>query len=706
MYNFDDFNGFGSKGIVSKLTKKQKMMICGGVIAVIIILFALCARGCSGGGANKKTIALVNFYYDNGEYDRALDTLQELFLKNPTDKQVQELMKKIISAKGSDGNGSGSNVNVNPNVNVTVDTDGITAAMRSTMESMKSELARSTAQNERQQKQMAEQNRQMAELMKKQQENAALEKERLEEQKAQQKAAEEQRKKEEAARKAAEEELARKNAKLKAEIAGVNDEIQQGKSALNAGNIDEALKHFLKAQNSLPVSDGEPNFSVSKNSEMAGALYDASLNASSPAEKKRLMDAAVEYANKAVALDPKDANSQYILGMDAFDKKNYQKALDHLTKAAANDKTRNYLYYYNLGRVQYMMKKFTEAKFSFTTACQLNANFAPARYNLGLTNNKLNDSKSALAEFRRAHDIDPRHEKAYLEEARCLSAQKDYTGAATAYLNVLKINNTNRNALNELGSVYYQAKKYSEAESTFKQSLAMLTAGTDDSLTYYNLSTVLFEEKKFQDAFEYAKKAYDSCGMINDKISRANVVYNYALLCEKNGKTDDAIAKYAEVLQYNPNHLKTQINLGVMYMGMTPPDTDTALSLFLKAYSKDSKNFEVNNNLGSCYLVKEDYENAIKYFQNALKIDTKNNDVRYNLAQAFASSGQYDNAKTTYTQVLQQDANNVDAYIELGKVCMALSDNEGAEKYLTVAQIKGPTHRKAEVDALLQSIKQ
>lgn len=705
MYNFDDFNGFGSKGIVSKLTKKQKMMICGGVIAVII-LFALCARGCSGGGANKKTIALVNFYYDNGEYDRALDTLQELFLKNPNDKQIQELMKKIISAKGSDGNGAGSNVNVNPNVNVTVDTDGITAAMRSTMESMKSELARSTAQNERQQKQMAEQNRQMAELMKKQQENAALEKERLEEQKAQQKAAEEQRKKEEAARKAAEEELARKNAKLKAEIAGVNDEIQQGKSALNAGNIDEALKHFLKAQNSLPVSDGEPNFSVSKNSEMAGALYDASLNASSPAEKKRLMDAAVEYANKAVALDSKDANSQYILGMDAFDKKNYQKALDHLTKAAANDKTRNYLYYYNLGRVQYMMKKFTEAKFSFTTACQLNANFAPARYNLGLTNNKLNDSKSALAEFRRAHDIDPRHEKAYLEEARCLSAQKDYTGAATAYLNVLKINNTNRNALNELGSVYYQAKKYSEAESTFKQSLAMLTAGTDDSLTYYNLSTVLFEEKKFQDAFEYAKKAYDSCGMINDKISRANVVYNYALLCEKNGKTDDAIAKYAEVLQYNPNHLKTQINLGVMYMGMTPPDTDTALSLFLKAYSKDSKNFEVNNNLGSCYLVKEDYENAIKYFQNALKIDTKNNDVRYNLAQAFASSGQYDNAKTTYTQVLQQDANNVDAYIELGKVCMALSDNEGAEKYLTVAQIKGPTHRKAEVDSLLQSIKQ
>ena len=390
MYNFDG-NGFGK----SKLTGKQKIII-GCVVAVVVAaLVLLCVRGCSGSaGAKSKQISLANFYYDNGEFDRALDALQKLFLKNPDDKEIQDLMKKIIAAKGEDSAGSSSN----QNVNVNIDTDGL----QSSLDSMKSELARTNAENVRQQKEMAE-------LMRKQQENAALEKERQEQLKAQQeeqkaiaKAAEEQRKKDEAARKAKEEELARKNAKLKAEIAAVNDFIQQGKSALNSGNIDSALNNFANAQKSLPVSDGEPAFSAGKNSEMAGALYDASLNASNPDEKKKLQDAAVEYASKAVALDPKNAESQYILGMDAFDKKNYQKALEHLTKAAANDTSKNYLYYYNLGRVQYMMKKFTEAKYSFTTTCQLNGNFAPARYNLGLTDNKLNDSKSALAEFRRA----------------------------------------------------------------------------------------------------------------------------------------------------------------------------------------------------------------------------------------------------------------------------------------------------------------
>ncbi len=693
MYNFDR-NVFGK----SRLTKKQKIVAGCVAAAVVVAMVLLCVRGCSGSaGGKSRQISLATFYYDNGEFDRALDALQKLFLKNPDDKEIQDLMKKIIAAKGEDSAGAGAN----QNVSVNIDTDGL----QSSLDSMKSELARTNAANARQQKEMAE-------LMRKQQENAALEKERQEQLKAQQeeqkaiaKAAEEQRKKEEAARKAKEEELARKNARLKSEIATVNDFIQQGKSALNSGNIDSALRNFENAQKSLPVSDGEPAFSAGKYSEMAGALYDASLNASNPDDKKKLQDAAVEYASKAVALDPKNAESQYILGMDAFDKKNYQKALDHLTKAAANDTTKNYLYYYNLGRVQYMMKKFTEAKYSFTTACQLNGNFAPARYNLGLTNNKLNDTKSALSEFRRAHDIDPRHERSYLEEGRILSAQKDYTGAISAYQNVIRINNTNRAALNELGSVYYQAKKYPDAERTFKQSLAMLPAGTEDSMTYYNLSTVLFEEDKVADSLSYAKKAYDSCGQIKNLANRANVIYNYALISEKSGNTDEAIQRYGEVLQANPNHLKTQINLGVMYMNMNPPDTETALQFFTKAYAQDKNNFEVNNNLGSAYLAIADYDNAVKYFQNALKIQPKNNEVRYNLGQAFASSKQFDNAKTIYVQVLQQDSSNWDAYIELAKVCMALGDNQSAEKYLTVVQIKNPSLRKSEVDSLLSSIK-
>ena len=555
----------------------------------------------------------------------------------------------------------------------------------------------------------------MADLMKKQQEQAAVEKARQEKIIAQQKAAEEERKrkeevqkKEAAEKKAAEELLMKKNAALKKEISGVNDEIQKGKTALNSGSIASAIESFKKAVELLPVGDGdssvEPAFSASKNSEIAELFYEASQKASSPEDKKQLEELAVEYAKNAIQLDPKASSSQYILGMDAYAKKDYRSALQYLTKAVENNNGNSH-YYYNLGRVQFQMKKFTEAKYSFATSCQLDSRYAPARYNLGITNKRLNDTKAALSDFRKAHEIDNQHENAYLEEARILVKMNDSAGAISAYKNVVRINNTNRNALNELGTVYSSEKKYEEAEEAFLQSLALLQSGTEDPLTYYNLSTVLFNEDKMTDALSYAKKAYESSGSLTDNRFRSNIIYNYALLCEKTGNVDDAILKYGEVLKISPKHLKTQINLGAMYMNMNPPEADAALSLFLNAYEIDKNNFEVNNNLGSAYLAKEDYKNAILYFQNALKLDSKNNDVRYNLAQAFASDRQYDNSITTYKELLKTSPENYDGYIELAKVYMAKGDNETAAKYLEFVQIKKPDFKASVIKSLLQTIK-
>lgn len=694
MKRFNDFKSFSSYGLSTKLTKKQKIAICSGAAAILILIIVLCAKGCGTASNNKmraNTFSVVRMYLDKGQYDRAMDKLDELLLKNPLDEEALALMDEILAKKS----GSESGNVTTSNVTVEVDTQGLTDAMQSSIESMKHELAKTN-------KTAAENQKAMADLLKKQQQQAAEEQKRIEEQRIQQKAAEEQRKKEEAARKAAEEALAKKNAQLKKEIDLVNDEIMQGKVALNSGNISSALEHFEKAQKNLPVSDGEPAFSGSKYSEIASALYAAAEKAKGE-DKSRLESTALIYAENAIAKNPKDASSHFIIGMDAFNKKDYQKALDELTKAVTYD-GKNYLYYYNLGKVQYTMKKYTAAKSSFSTSAMLNSGFAPARYNLGLTNLRLNDQKAALSEFRKAHDVDPRHEKAYLEEARLLSKLGDYNGSISAYLNVLKINSNNRAALGELGNVYSQVKKYAEAESSFRKSLAMLPSGTEDPLTYYNLSTVLFEQGKADDALSYAKKAYETKDALRDSNSKANVTYNYALLCEKTSRVEEAIAKYAEVLQFNSNHLKTHINLGAMYMNMTPPDADAALSLFLKAYNIDRNNFEVNNNLGSAYLGKKEYKNAILYFQNALKIDSKNNEVRSNLAQAFASDGQFDNAKTTYLELLKQDQSDWNAYVELGKVCMALNDNASAEKYLIYVQSKNPEFRKAEVESLLASI--
>lgn len=696
MENYEFSDGYNSGSKKKSLTKKQKIFIACLASSVAVIIFLICLLCCNSSNSSRsRAISLIENYISRGFYDQASNKITELLEKNPDDEELWSLLAKIKSEKESSAQG-------NQNVNVNIDT----SSLENQIEKNNAEFEKMRLQSEKnleiQRKESEKTMKEMQNLIRTQQE---LQKKQKEQEEKLQKQQEEKRKKEEEERKAKEAELARKNAQLKKEIDEVNEVILLGKAALNSGNIKEALSYFTEAQKKLPVSQGEPDFSASKYSEMAKALWESSQTETSPEQKKTLLEQAKTYAETSVSKNPKDASSHFIIGMYNLDKKDMPKALESLTKAATYD-ANNYLYFYNLGRVQYMLKKFTAAKSSFSTSCSLNSMFAPSRYNLALTNLRLNDTKGALSDLRKAHDIDPRHEKAYLEEARLLSRLSDLNGAITAYLNVIKINNMNRDALNELAAVYSRAGKLSESESYFRKSLALLPQNSDDPVTYYNLSSVLYEENKITEAVTYAKKAYDTKDSVKDSSAKANIVYNYALISEKTGDIDNAIKYYSEVFSYNPNHIKTYINLGSIYLNFTEPDTENALSLFLKAYNIDKNNFEANNNLGSAYLLKKEFKEAVTYFQNALKIDSKNNEVRSNLAQAFASDQQFDNAKTTYLELLKQDSSNWNAYLELAKVCLAMGDNESAEKYLVTLQEKASDFKKDEVSSLLKSIGQ
>ena len=61
----------------------------------------------------------------------------------------------------------------------------------------------------------------------------------------------------------------------------------------------------------------------------------------------------------------------------------------------------------------------------------------------------------------------------------------------------------------ELGSVYRQAGKFTEAEESYKRALTMLSPGETMTNTKYNLSNVMFDAGKVEDAEKYAREAYE-----------------------------------------------------------------------------------------------------------------------------------------------------------------------------------------------------
>lgn len=693
---------YNQRAAAVKKEETKKMVIRCAVLAAVLIAVILAlillAKGCSssdkGTGERQNTIMLAKRYMEKGQLDPAMELLNKLLIQNADDQEVSDLLDQLIELKVKQERENAQNFIVNNtgggSYDINLDTDSITNAFKDSLDSMSREL---NAANEASAKNQEQLNR----LLEAQRQG---EKERQ----AETKALAEQKKAEESKRKAEEAELAKQNEKLQNEIKKINELIELGNASLNTGNSGDAIKKYQEACKNLPISQGEPKFSASKYSEIASNLYDAAEKEKNPETKAMLMQQAVSYANKAIEKDPSNAKAHFILAMNAENNKDSSTAEKELELAVKNDPN-NYLYYYYLGRRQQINKKYSQARSSYNSSIKLNSNFDSSHFNLGLTCNKLNLQKEALASFRKAYAVNPQHAKAYLEEARLLRRGfNDLEGAINVYNKVLTIEPDNMAALKECGSVYAETANYVKAENCFRRVVAKLGT-TQDPMTYYNLSTVLYNQSKVTDALKYAVEAYDTKDILKKPAEKAMIVYQYALCTEKNGDKTKAIGLYREVLTLNPSHTYAKINLGIMFMEMNPPDVDTALSFLTGAYQENKNNFEVNNNLGNAYLLKKDYKSAVNYYLNASKLKPKDAEVKINLAKAYTESGEFDNAKIIYMDVINMNPNSYDSYIDLAKVCIALNDTISAEGYLTALQNKKPEYRTSEVKALLDTVR-
>ena len=714
----------------------------------------------------ENTLALANRYIDSGLYDKALDLLNALLIKNADDAEAQELLAKAAAlmkqTEGFQGGASGQQGSLD--INVSTGTNTINEAMQSTIDTLRTELARQSEESKRNAQAMQDQLARQTEESKR---NAQVMQDELarqtEESKRNAQALQDQlaRQTEESKRnaQAMQDELARQTEENRRNVEAMNElmriqkeqaeaqraaeaerkalqeaeakqrAIQEEKrkaeeakkaaeSAAAAKLIDDINSEIAKGKAALNSGDIEgamahfnrakqllpaddPSFAADKMSEISNAIYDASQNlAADDPKRKKLMEEALAYAETAVSKDADSPASHYILAMKEFDTKDYAKAEAELRKAIAADPT-NAMYYYQLGRAQAQQKKYEAAATSFQSSVKYNANYAPAEYNLGYVSERLGKQSQALAAYRKAYQIDSNYERAYLAAGRILSRTGDTKGAIQAFGEAIRINPSNPQNYEEQGQVYSAAGKYVEAEASFRKALNYMNPQKKDPLTFYNLSTVMTMQGKNTEALAYAKQAYDNKDSAPKQI-KTSIIYNYALLCDDAGDTETAITLYKEVLAADSQNVKARTNLGVLCIEQG--DADSAISLLKGAYEKDPKNFEVCTNLGNAYRLKEDYDSAVQYYQAALELKPQDNTALENLAKAYASSAQYDKAKTVYEDIVLAHPDNWDARFELAKVYMQLKENENAKAQLLFLTEKNPSYKSEEVKQLLQSL--
>jgi tetratricopeptide (TPR) repeat protein len=161
---------------------------------------------------------------------------------------------------------------------------------------------------------------------------------------------------------------------------------------------------------------------------------------------------------------------------------------------------------------------------------------------------------------------------------------------------------------------------------------------------------------------------------------------NLGLALDRQGKVNEAIVQYQQVLKINPDsaethyYTETHYNLGIALA--QKGELDEAIAQYKKALEVNPNHTDAHNNLGMALALKGDMAGATAEYQKALEIDPGNAEAHVNMGLALANLGKTDEAIAHYQKALKIKPDIAEAHYDLG---MALElkgeDDEAIAQY-------------------------
>jgi tetratricopeptide (TPR) repeat protein len=246
-------------------------------------------------------------------------------------------------------------------------------------------------------------------------------------------------------------------------------------------------------------------------------------------------------------------------------------------------------------------------------------------YNLAAAEmEKSSRSEMALAEFRKAIEIDPQFSRAHNNLGGVLAARGQTDEAIIEYRKALEIEPDYADAHNNLGGVLAGRAEILEAIAEYRRAVAIRP---DFAEAHKNLGVALAARGQVAEAISHYRKAVE----IKPNFAEAH----YALasvLAGRGGERDEAIAHFRKAVEIKPDYAEAHYNLGSTLA--EGGQVDEAIVCFQKAVKIKPDYVEAHNNLGGVLFLKGRLDEAIAEFQKALEIKPDNAGTPRNLALA------------------------------------------------------------------------
>jgi protein O-mannosyl-transferase len=209
-----------------------------------------------------------------------------------------------------------------------------------------------------------------------------------------------------------------------------------------------------------------------------------------------------------------------------------------------------------------------------------------------------------------------------------------------------------------IGLTRQQLEYWKNGETLFRQAIEV----TENNYHALNsLGNFLFKQGRTDEAIRQYQE------VICLKPDYAEAYNNLGTAFGNQGQIDEAIRQFQEAIRLKPDDAAAHFNLATVF-GMKG-QTDEAIRQYqevIRLKPDYAELAELHNNLGTAFGMKGQTDEAIRQFQEAIRLDPDNVKAHNNLAIALRIQGQNDETIRRYQEAVRLKPDNVVAHFNLG----------------------------------------
>jgi serine/threonine protein kinase/Flp pilus assembly protein TadD/TolB-like protein len=388
----------------------------------------------------------------------------------------------------------------------------------------------------------------------------------------------------------------------------------------NLANVqDEALTRLARM---MRVSVPEGTLQSNKAAPGAYRSYIEALGLLQRYDKPGNVDHAIAALDSSVKADPKFAlgfaalcNAYRLKFQTENDPAVITSASENCEKAASLDE-RLPAVHVTLGLLNATSGKSDLALAEYRKALEINPGDAEAIMSVAGLYERLGHPADAETNYKRAIALRPDYWNGYLSLALFYDRQNRYPESIEQLKRVIELTPDNATAYSDLGAVYMDvgdAKSYEAAEAAFRKSIELAPKYE----AYSNMGYLYFVQKKYTDAVRTLRRALE----LNDKDWRvwANLLISYQWLKDEANipaTREKAQTAIEQALAVTPQNAKAHSLLGTYYAEENLKEK--ALSQAHTALALEPKNPDVLSDVAEMYEIIGDRKQAIAYARDSL----------------------------------------------------------------------------------------